>query len=136
MNNVSNNNIAEAVYLITKDKTFPEQSLISKKIIDFLIKRRLLSQVPDILARLNKTINDRNGMVVAKIWSAKKIDEKTNKKLTQVLIKRYSAKKIDFVENLDEKLLGGLKIEVNDEVIDLTIKNKIKKLQEYLTRPA
>ena len=39
-----------------------------------------------------------------------------------------------FNEVLDEKLLGGFKIEVNDEIIDLTIKNKLEKLQEYLTR--
>jgi F-type H+-transporting ATPase subunit delta len=135
MNTVSNNNIAEAVYLITKDKTFSEQSLVFKKIINFLIKRRLLSKVPDILACLNETINDHNGTVIAKISSVKKINETTNKKLTRFLIKRYSAKKIDFVENLDEKLLGGLKIEVNDEVIDLTIKNKLEKLQAYLTKP-
>ena len=39
-----------------------------------------------------------------------------------------------FKEKIDEKLLGGFRIEVNDEVIDLTLKNKIFKLEEYLTR--
>ena len=37
-------------------------------------------------------------------------------------------------EILDEKLLGGIRIEINDEIIDLTVKDEIKKLQEYLTR--
>jgi len=35
---------------------------------------------------------------------------------------------------VDEKLLGGFRIEVNDEVIDLTLKNKAEKLQEHLTK--
>ena len=38
------------------------------------------------------------------------------------------------VESLDSKLLGGLKVEVNNEIIDLSIKNKIGKLQKYLTK--
>ena len=54
--------------------------------------------------------------------------------MTFILKERYQQKEVILVEVLDEKLLGGFKMEVNDEVIDLTIKNKIGKLQEYLTR--
>lgn len=131
---ISNNNIAEAIYLATKDKTQKEQSLIFPQIVNFLFRRRLLSKAGDILLHLEKIINKDRGVVVAKVWSAEGLGETMNKEITQVLAKRYRAKEIDLVENLDENLLGGIKIEVNDEVIDLTIKNKIKKLQEYLTK--
>jgi F0F1-type ATP synthase delta subunit len=33
---------------------------------------------------------------------------------------------------VDEKLLGGIKIKVGDEIIDGTLKNKIKKLENHL----
>ena len=55
------------------------------------------------------------------------------RELTQTLTHRYKAKEIKIVENLDKKLLGGFKVEVGDEVIDLTLRNKINKLQEHLT---
>jgi F-type H+-transporting ATPase subunit delta len=134
MTTTSNNNIAHAIYLASKGKNHGEQSLIFSKVVQFLVKKRLLSKAPDILLRLNKIINDDEGRIVAKISSREELDEKINKELAQILIKRYSAKEVSIVESLDEKLLGGFKIEVNDEIIDLTVKNKIKKLQEYLTK--
>lgn len=134
MATISNNDIAHAIYLASKDVKHEEQSLFYKKIVDFLIKRKLLSKAPDILYRLKKIINDAEGKVVAKISSKEKIDNTTNKILAETLARRYSAKEIEMIENLEENLLGGFKIEVGDEVIDLTIKNKIGKLQEYLIK--
>jgi F-type H+-transporting ATPase subunit delta len=132
MTTFSNNNIAEAIYLASKDAKEEKQFL--HKVIQFLVKKRLLSKVPDILLALSKIINDHNKVVVAKVSSVNKINETTNKEIAGILMKRYSAKEVNFVEILDKKLLGGYKIEVNDEVIDLTIKNKLEKLQEHLTR--
>ena len=134
MSAITNNNIAQAIYLLYKGKNSGEQSSVSLKVVQFLAKKRLLSKAPDILSRLDKIINDDEGKIMAKISSARTLDEKTKKEITQALLKRYSGKSISLIESLNKKLLGGFKIEVNDEVIDLTIKNKIRKLQEHLTR--
>lgn len=131
---ISNKNIAGAIYLVYKGKSAEDQSLISKKVAQFLSKKNLLSKAPDILLHLNKIINEHRGRVAVKVSSAKNINETSNKKLAEILMKRYNAKEIDFEENIDESLLGGFKIEANDEIIDLTIRNKIKKLQAHLTR--
>lgn len=135
MTAISNNDIAQAIYLASKEKGGEEHSLFSSKVVKFLEKRRLLTKAPEILSRLNKIINEHEGVVVAKVSSVEKINEKTNKELTHTLAHRYKAKEVKIVENLDRKLLGGLRIEVNDEIIDLTIKNKIEKLKEHLTKP-
>ena len=134
MATMSNNDIAHAIYLSSKDKTSAEQALIFPKITQFLFRRRLMSQAPDILSRLDKIINESKGVGVVKISSKDKLHENTKREISHILKQKYSAKEIHLIESLDEKLLGGFKIEVNDEVIDLTIKNKISKLQEYLTK--
>lgn len=132
MATISNNNIAQAIYLELKDKNEKEQSLAFPKIVNFLVKKRLLKNVPDILNRLNKIINKERGVVVARVSSKDHLDEKIKQELKHSLAKRYSAKEIDLILNTDEKLLGGFKVEVGDEVMDLTLKNKVRKLQEYL----
>ncbi len=132
MATTSNNNIAEAIYLELKDKNEKEQLLVFPKIVHFLVKKRLLNKAPDILSHLGKIINKEKGVVVARVSSRDSLSEKINQELKHTLAKRYSAKEIDLILNTDEKLLGGFKIEVDDEVIDLTIKNKVGKLQEYL----
>jgi len=133
MATLSNNNIAHAIYLSSKDKSEQEQALFFKKIAQFLSRKRLLLQAPDILSRLDKIINEADGRIVVKLSSKDPLEENTKKEIANILKERYAAQKIVFVESLNEKLLGGFKIEVNDEVIDLTVKNKIGKLQEYLT---
>ena len=85
---------------------------------------------------MHKIINDHDEVVEVKVWSKEKIDETTNKEIAEILMKHYSAKEVNLIEILDEKLLGGFKIEVEDEVIDLSIRNKIGQLQKYLTKNA
>lgn len=131
---LSNNNIACAIYESLKGKSESEQAQLMPKVVDFLAKKRLISKSSDILARLNKIINIEEGKVEAKIFIAQTLSEANKKELIQSLERRHEGKKIILKEYKDEKLLGGMRIEIDDEVIDLSIKNKIKKLQEHLTR--
>lgn len=134
MATISNNDIARAIYSVLKDKNKEEHKALFKKIIDFLNRKRLLTKVPDILEKLDKIINKEEERIVVKISSARKLTEKSKNELKVLLEKRYKMKEIVFIEKLDEKLLGGMRLEINDEIIDLTIKNKIKKLQEHLIK--
>ena len=135
MNTASNNNIARAIYSLTKGKTHAEQSLIFPQVVQFLFRKRLLLKAENILSCLNEIINDDEGKIIVKVRSAEKINETAKRDLVRALSNRYRGKTIILEENLDEKLLGGMRLEINDEVIDLSIRNKIGKLQEYLTRP-
>lgn len=134
MATLSNNDIAQAIYSISKGKNKEELSLVFKKVTEFLDRRRLLSRVPDILQKLDGIINKDEGKIEVKVLSAKKLDEKIKKDLITTLEKRYKTKQILLLEKLDEKLLGGIRLEINDEVIDLTVKKKIAKLQEHLIK--
>ncbi|MEI8174480.1 MAG: ATP synthase F1 subunit delta [bacterium] len=131
---LSNNDIARAIYLSFKDKSVSEQVSMSKKVVEFLFRRRILSRAPLILSQLTKIVNHEEGRIVAKVSSALKLSHQDKIDIENSLKKRYSAKEIILSENLDQKLLGGIKVEVNNEVIDLSIKNKIEKLQEHLTK--
>ncbi|MBI2630849.1 ATP synthase F1 subunit delta [Candidatus Nomurabacteria bacterium] len=131
---LSNNNIARAIYLASKEEG--NKAEFYEKVVRFLAKRKLLSKTADILVRLDKIANDEEKIISAKVSSVEKISEKTKKDITEALSKRYEGRRVAFKENIDEKLLGGFRIEVNDEVIDLTLKNRMKKLQEYLTHSA
>lgn len=136
MSAISNNQIAQAIYSVSKDKSSAEQHAIFSKIIQFLYRKHLLSKTPNILSALEKIINHEEGRTIVKVSSAEVLQEKTKEYLVQTLKKRYSAKEIVLVPTLDSRLLGGMRLEINDEVIDFSIKNKIRKLQEYLTRNA
>ena len=134
MATISNNDIANAIYLLSKDKRKEELPAVFKKITEFLNRRRLLSRAGDILEKLDKIINLKEEKIIVKVSSAKKLNEKVKQELSLFLRKRYKVKEILFIEKLNENLLGGMRLEINDEVIDLTLRRKIKKLQEHLIK--
>jgi F0F1-type ATP synthase delta subunit len=67
MTTISNNDIARAIYLVAKDKG--KEPGVLKEIVSFLSRKRLLTKSPEILARLEKIVNEENGVVVVKVSS-------------------------------------------------------------------
>ena len=132
MAKISNQDIAKSIYQTLKDKSGSAYSLALKNIVNFLARRRLFSQAPEIFNRLQRIVDQEQGAIRAKVSSAKPLGTRLKHDLIKILERRYKAKEIIFNEEVDEKLIGGFKFEVGDEVIDLSIKNKIKKLTEYL----
>ena len=132
MATLSNNDIARAIYLVSREKTHTELQEINRKVIKFLDRRRFLSKSKDILEKLNNIINIESGKITVKVLSAKKLNEELKKELIFFLKKRYGVKEILLTETLDEKLLGGIRLEVNDEIIDLI--DEFKVLDTPLTK--
>jgi ATP synthase F1 delta subunit len=134
MATISNNDIVKAIYLISKDKTGAELALASENVVQFLARRRLFSKAKEMLLVLQKIINQEKGVIEVKTTSARKLSGEAKRYIIHALKKHYKAKEVVLSESLDEKLLGGVQLEMNDEVIDLSVRNKIEQLQEYLKR--
>lgn len=134
MAKLSHNEIAESIYSLTHDKSGKELKESLEKVVAFLHRKRLISQSERILETLQKIINKKARIVEVGIKSASEISNHTKKELKEILAKKYHAEEIILKEVVDKSLLGGLKVEVNDEVIDLTLRSKVSKLQDYLIR--
>lgn len=132
MAKISTKNIVLAIHEMTKGKDGHELSLATQNITDYLAKKRMIPRTPEILRKLEEMINKEEGIVKANITYKDIPSVKISEEIEEILKKRYKAKKILAITNEDKNMLGGIKIEVGDEVIDLTLKNKINQLQNYL----
>ena len=132
MATISVNNIASAIYESSLQKDGTELDVVMKKAVSLISKKHMMSKSREILAQLEKIIDRNDEVVRAKISSRIKIDNKAMDEIEDFIKKRYKAKHTILEFIIDEKLLGGIKLEVGDEIIDTTLKNKIKKLQNYL----
>ena len=132
MSKISTKNIARTIYELTKDKQ--GQDLESKliNITNYLVEKRLISRVPEILKKLKEIINKEEGIVEVSITYKKIPAKEITEGIEELLKKRYQAKSILTTIKEDENVLGGVKIEGQGEVIDLTYRNKLKQLQNYL----
>ncbi len=132
MATISIKNIASAIFESSHGKDGASLDAVAKKAVDLISKKHLLSKSKEVLAQLEKIVDKSEEVVRAKISSRIKIDKKTTDEIEDFIKKRYKVKNTVLEFEVNEKLLGGIRIEVGDEIIDMTLKNKIKKLQNYL----
>lgn len=132
MATISVNNIASAIYESSQGKDGAELDIVMKKAVNLISKKHLMSKSKEILSQLERIIDKKDEIVRVKISSKAKIDKKITDEIDDFIKKRYKVKQTVLEFSIDEKLLGGMRIEVGDEIIDVTTKSKIKKLQNYL----
>jgi len=132
MATISIKNIASAIYESSYGKEGAELNDVTKKSVDLISKKHLLSKSKEILSQLEKIVDKEEEIVRAKVSSRIKIDKKIVDDIEEFIKKKYKVKNTVLEFDIDEKLLGGIKIQIGDEIIDTTLKNKIKKLQNYL----
>lgn len=134
MMRISNKEIASAIYESAKGKSGVLLTNTLERAVQVLARRRLLSKSESILKVLEDMENREKGTIVAKVHSTRELHQQTKTHLAKNLEKRYEASKVILQEIIQEDLIGGIKIEVGDEVLDLSLKNKINRLRKYLIK--
>ena len=132
MTKTSTSNIAKAIYLYLKDKKGGELELALKNAVEFLAKKNLLSRAPEILKYLEQIQKTDLGIVTTKVLSKNPLAKHSSDELKLAIKKRYEAEDVILEFEEDHSLLGGIRIETGDEVIDLSLKNKLNQLQAHL----
>ncbi|MEK7539371.1 MAG: F0F1 ATP synthase subunit delta [Patescibacteria group bacterium] len=132
MTKISPKNIAEAIYQATVGKSGNDLTLVLKRGAKMLKDKRLLPKSEDVLSFLQNILDEKSGTVRMKVVTAKEISSGDKKKLENEIKEKYKAEKVlsEFFEK--RNLLGGMRIEIGDEVLDTTYKSKLSQLEKFL----
>lgn len=130
----STKTLAEAIYQSAKGKNGTELSNALGNVVEFMQKNQLIGKSKELLSHLERIIDKDEKIVRAKVESSTILSKKTLDELTDNLRKRYKAETIE-IDNIENRnLINGIKIIVNDEIIDLTLQNRLHQLQTYLIK--
>lgn len=132
MSKISTKQIAEAIYSSAKNKGGAELDHVLKNAVDFLAKKNLLSKSPEILRHLEHISDAETNTLRAKVLSKNPLTKKMSDQVENFLKKRYETKTPALQWQEDKTLIGGMRIETEDEILDLSLKNKLNQLQDYL----
>lgn len=105
--------------------------VIVKSILSALAKKKLDSSLEGVCQSLQKITQARSDNKKAVVWSVVFL---TNSMLNQVkkIIKISTGKDVEVENRINNDLIGGLKIECGDLMIDATIQNDYLKLQTLI----
>lgn len=95
-----------------------------KELAAYLIESRRTREAELIVRSIEDELAKR-GMVVANVTTATKLDKTLTESIKEIL----GAKKLAVRENVDESVIGGVKVEAPGVKLDATIRNRINNLQ-------
>ena len=132
MTNISPKNIAEAVYEATEGKSGQSLAVVLKRSVQMLKDKRMLGKSDEVISALQNIFDKKTGTVRMKVTTAKSLGHRERSKLQNEIKEKYKAQIVvgEFFEK--PELLGGIRVEIGNEVLNNTYKNKLNKLENFL----
>jgi F-type H+-transporting ATPase subunit delta len=104
---------------------------LTMRFIDILCERRREGLLYDICLDYQELLNQKRGIAEARIKTSIEIPEAGKKALVERL-RKYTGKEIKPVFKLDKDIKGGFVAQVNDTIIDASIKRQLEMMREKL----
>lgn len=96
-----------------------------------LLDKKRLKYLPEIVKQYKEMVNDKEGMLKARLLTAAPLDEETISSLKKKLDSLYQ-KNITFDHQIDPSLIGGGIIFIGNQMLDFSLNGKLKKLEKDL----
>ena len=125
------NNQDDLILVINQiSKNYKINSLL-ENFMTFLVKKKRFFYIEKILKSFNEICSKKRGEIKAEIQSAKELSNDEISKITEDLTKNFSSKmKLNY--KYDKSLIGGLIIKIGSIMIDTSIKNKLKQIENRM----
>jgi len=100
--------------------------------LNTMLEHGRLSAMPEVAHQFRALVNAQSGFSEAVIYSAFPLDAAAQNAVTELLQKRFSRQLQTSVE-IDESLIGGVRVVVGDEVLDTSVKSRLEEMKVALT---
>jgi len=126
---ISPRQYAELLYEITRDKKKKEIDDYIQKFIQLLISRKDLKKISSIIRVFEEVYSKKTGIPKIQYWVSQSVSDSIKKNL-----KSKFGQDTEIKESIDETLVDGIKIQINDTVYDASIKNQLKQIARTITK--
>lgn len=114
------------------DKAFGQLSKTLRNFLKLVIKNNKTRAIVEIAASFRVVVAETAGLATAKIESSTPLEESQIKDLAGAL-QKMTGKEVAIEASENSKLLGGVKVLLGDEVIDLSLSDKLAKLNQVIS---
>lgn len=120
---------AQILYKIHEDKSDLEKNI--KMFVALLRKNNDLSKIVKIFGEFENYRKNKKGLVDVFIESPFGIDSGEKSKIKEMVVKK-TGKHPELKEKINPNLVAGLKIQINDLLIDASIRTKLRNLEKII----
>ena len=124
---VTNAQVVDTLYALLKIEISDE----AKSFIELLAENGRILLLPEIGEQFFALKNADEGSADAFIYSAYQLDDAQVQELASALSKKFGRTLMPTVE-VDESLIGGVRVVVGDEVLDTSVRAKLQQMRDAL----
>jgi len=103
-----------------------------KKFITLLTSNHRIGALPEISKQFDEIKNARDGSAEVHITTAFPMSEDEVKGLVDAISKRFGNRNLKPTVSIDPELIGGVRVQVGDEVLDTSVKSRLEAMQAAL----
>jgi F-type H+-transporting ATPase subunit delta len=104
---------------------------ITLSLIDLIVRNGRESFVPAIARNFIHETKTYKGITESVLTTAVKVDEKIKKQITDLISEGFKTK-VELKENINPEIVGGFILQIDDNYIDASIRNKLRKIKKEL----
>jgi F-type H+-transporting ATPase subunit delta len=101
-------------------------------LVDLVVKNGRERYIPAIARVFVHDTKKYNGITESVLTTAVKVDPVIKKQVSDLITNLFKTK-VDLKENIDDSIIGGFILKVDDNYIDASIRNKLRKIRAELT---
>ena len=105
---------------------------LTLSLIDLIVKNGRESFIPAIARDFIHETKKFKGITDTILTTAVKVDDNIRNQITELISDVFKTK-VDLKENIDPEIIGGFILQIDDNYIDASIKNKLRKIKKELT---
>jgi F-type H+-transporting ATPase subunit delta len=98
-----------------------------------LIENHRMPAVHRIRRAFNRLWEDENKLLPVQITSAVALDEAVTQRVGEE-IGRQTGRRVELTTKVDERVLGGLVLQVGNQILDASIRNRLERLRKQVAR--
>ncbi len=99
---------------------------LAKTIADYLVQERRTGELDAIMREVLRQRHNKDGISEVTLSSAFPLSKKTKASIAALV----GGKNVVINENIDTDLLGGVRVESNEEMLDLTVRTRLNRLKQ------
>ena len=100
-------------------------------LIDLVVKNGRASFIPGIARVFVDRTKKHKGITKSTLTTAVQVDSKVKQQIADMISSEFKTK-VDFEENIDPAIVGGFILRIDDNYIDASVRNKLRKIRKEL----
>ena len=103
-------------------------------VLQLLVERKRFNEVVNVVEEFDRLSADSQGFARATVFSTRPLSEEERTEISAAFAKRVNKNSLAIDNVIDESLIGGIRVQIGNDIFDSSVKGKLARLQKALTR--